>query len=65
MSAKDIYSKQGQEVRKAARQLTDKQTEMAIHNRLGLLVDGTGKDFNKIAKLKSMVEKKGYESYLL
>ena len=65
MSAKDIYSKQGQAVRKAARQLTDKQTELAVHNRLGLLVDGTGKDYNKISKLKSMLDSKGYECFLL
>ena len=65
MSAKDIFSKKGQEVRKAVRALTDKQTELAIGNRLGLLVDGTGKEKEKITKLKSQVEKFGYETYLL
>ncbi len=44
----DIYSPKGQEVRGQAKALTTKMMQLAIDGRLGLVIDGTGKDYEKI-----------------
>jgi len=49
-TAKDIYSDEGQAIRDRAKALIAKKEGHAIDGRLGLLIDGTGKDFNKIKK---------------
>ena len=47
-TAKDIYSDEGQAIRDKAKGLIAKQKNTYIDGRLGLLIDGTGKDYNKI-----------------
>src|SRR5210317_711627 len=44
----DIYSPLGQEVRGRAKALTGRRMKLAINGRLGLVIDGTGKDYEKI-----------------
>lgn len=61
----DIYSEKGQEIRGQAKVLTAKQQEMAINGRLGLVIDGTGKDYNKIAKQADALKKLGYQVSML
>jgi tRNA uridine 5-carbamoylmethylation protein Kti12 len=57
----DIYSKAGQLARISAKALTDKQMNLAVQGRLGLVIDGTGKDFDKIKKQAIALKKIGYE----
>jgi predicted kinase len=57
----DIYSPKGQEVRGQAKALTTKMMQLAIDGRLGLVIDGTGKDYEKIQKQADMLRGIGYE----
>jgi shikimate kinase len=57
----DIYSEKGQEIRGAAKALTGKKMDLALNGRLGLVIDGTGKDYEKIEKQASRLKKIGYE----
>lgn len=60
-SPEDIFSPRGQEIRKSAVELTGKKRELAIKNRLGMLIDGTGKDYNKIKNQVTELRRLGYE----
>lgn len=53
------------EVRDRAKELTAKQMQRYINGRLGLVIDGTGRDYTKIAGQKKMVEKLGYDTYMI
>ena len=57
----DIYSPKGQEIRGGAKQLTGKKMDLALNGRLGLVIDGTGKDYEKIEKQATKLKKLGYE----
>lgn len=57
----DIFSPKGQEVRGRAKALTGLKQKLALNGRLGLVVDGTGKDFDKIKKQAEELKKIGYE----
>jgi len=57
----NIFSKRGQEIRGQAKALTGKKKQLAIDGRLGLVIDGTGKDYPKIKKQASMLKDLGYE----
>ena len=56
-----IFSPKGQQIRKGASELTGKKLDLAIQGRLGLVIDGTGKDFNKIAQQVENLKALGYE----
>ena len=58
---KDIFSPKGQEVRKGAKKLTAKKMDLYLDGRLGLVIDGTGKDFSKIKKQATALKKIGYD----
>ena len=64
-TAKDIYSDEGQSIRDKAKELTSHQQAGFIEGRLGLLVDGTGKDYNKIKKSSDALKKIGYDTYMI
>jgi len=57
----DIYSELGQSTREGAKLLTDKKMQQAINGRLGLVIDGTGKDYNKIEKQSAKLRALGYD----
>jgi shikimate kinase len=57
----DIYSDVGQQVRAQAKALTSKKMELAVNGRLGLVIDGTGKDYAKIEKQANKLRELGYE----
>ncbi len=57
----DIYSPKGQEIRGGAKELTGKKMDLALNGRLGLVIDGTGKDYDKIEKQAGKLKKLGYE----
>jgi len=57
----DIFTPKGQDARAKAKRLTAKQQELALNGRLGLVIDGTGKDYAKIEKQAIALKKIGYE----
>ena len=61
-----IYSPQGQETRDKAKNLTRKRQEIYTgQGRLGLVMDGTGKDYEKIVKMSEKLKKFGYETAMV
>lgn len=61
MDPKDIYSPKGQEVRLGAKRITGKKLDLAINGRLGLVIDGTGKNYEKIQQQAQMLRALGYD----
>ena len=51
--------------RTKAKELTGKKKQLAIAGRLGLVIDGTGDDYAKIAKMKKALEDAGYETAMV
>lgn len=52
-------------IRSKAKELTKKQKAFYEAGRLGMIIDGTGHDFSKIAKNKRHAEKLGYDCYMV
>jgi len=52
-------------VRAKAKAITAKQQKNYLEGRLGLVIDGTGKDVDKILKQKNMLEELGYDTYMI
>ena len=61
MEPEFIFSPKGQEVRAKAKSLTAKQMNLYIQGRLGLVIDGTGKDYEKIKKQAIKLKEIGYD----
>lgn len=60
-----IYSDQGQEIRGRAKEVTAKREQMYLDGRLGIIIDGTGRDINKIATAKEKLVKMGYSCMMV
>ena len=60
-----IYSPQGQEVRNQAKQMTGRMEDRYLDGRLGLIIDGTGRDVTKIAKAKEKLMNMGYSCMMV
>ena len=52
-SPDNIFSSKGQSIRDRAKLLTNKRQEQWIDGRLGLVIDGTGKNYQKISNQAS------------
>ena len=61
----DIASAQGQELRAKAKGLSNKQMDLALRGRLGLVIDGTGKDYKKIKKQVDELRAIGYAVHMI
>jgi len=61
----DIYSRRGQEIRTHAKEITNKQMQTYLKGALGLVIDGTGKDFNKIQRQAEKLENLGYDTAMV
>ena len=61
MEPEFIFSPKGQEIRRNAKTLTGKQMELYISGRLGLIIDGTGKDYDKIKGQAEQLKAIGYD----
>ena len=48
-----------------AKELTKKQQANYLEGRLGIIIDGTGKDANRILKQKAGLEELGYDTYMI
>ena len=60
-----IYSPQGQEIRQRAKELTQRRKSHYLDGRLGLVIDGTGKDVAKVKTTRDMLAKLGYDTMML
>ena len=60
-----IASPQGQETRDRAKQLTAKRENMYLDGRLGLIIDGTGKDVAKVKRANDQLKELGYSTMML
>ena len=54
-----------QSIRGKAKALTQKQKAFYEAGRLGMIIDGTGHEYGKIAKLKKHAEELGYDTYMV
>ena len=54
-----------QELRKKAKRVTAKKFTGYVNSKLGLLIDGTAKDFGKIQKLYVKLQQQGYDCYMV
>ena len=61
----DIFSDEGQEIRGRAKKLTSKRQDLWVDGRLGVIIDGTGKDVNKIGRQKRLLDQIGYDTYMI
>ena len=52
-------------VRGKAKAVAAKQRENYVEGRLGLIIDGTGKDADKILYQKNMLDELGYDTYMI
>ena len=51
--------------RQRAKEITNKKQDIYLDGRLGLIIDGTAKDVNKMAKLKVELEAIGYQAMMV
>ena len=56
--ARDIF-------RARAKGMTDTQLDMSLKGRLGLVIDGTGRDYDKIKNQKAILDQLGYDCYMI
>ena len=61
----DIYSDKGQDIRVRAKAVTKRMQSNFLDGRLGLIIDGTGKDYDKISKQVSGLKQLGYECSMI
>lgn len=68
-SGKDLstfsQTDQGDEFHKGTKQFSSTKMDLLIDGRIGLLVDGTGRQFDKIKKSKERLEALGYETIMI
>ena len=56
----DAQAAKRNERRTAAKEVTDKRRDNYVEGRLGMVIDGTGKDYGKITSLASQLKILGY-----
>ena len=61
----DIFSDKGQEIRGKAKEVTKRMQGNFLDGRLGVIIDGTGKDYDKIARQVAGLQKIGYDCYMI
>tara|TARA_R110000765_G_scaffold399_3_gene1058 strand:- start:5042 stop:5716 length:675 start_codon:yes stop_codon:yes gene_type:complete len=52
-------------VRDRAKEITSTKMGLYVHGRLGLIIDGTARDYAKTKKQKEGLQRLGYESYMI
>jgi shikimate kinase len=65
MDPETIYSPKGQEIRGLAKNLSFKRETTWLDGRIGIVVDGTGKDFDRISKTNQKLKDYGYETMMV
>lgn len=65
MTPENIFSDKGQEIRGRAKKTTAVKQSNFLMGRLGIIIDGTGKDYTKIAKQAASLKQLGYDTYMI
>jgi len=52
-------------LRARAKGVTDKTLDLSLKGRLGLVIDGTGRDYDKIKVQNDMLKQLGYDTYMV
>ena len=65
MDLKKGYSSQHSNLRTRAKQMTGKRQSIYMKGRLGLVIDGTGKDYKNIQTSSDMLKGLGYDTYMI
>jgi len=66
--SKDLVSKPGDidsGLRKFAKELTAQRMKLYKQGKLGMIVDGTGHNFQKVHSMKVQLESEGYDTYMV
>jgi cytidylate kinase len=61
----NVISRTGQEIRGRAKEITKTQEDLYLDGRLGLIIDGTGRDVSKISASKKDLNELGYDTLML
>ena len=61
----DLTGKDGSGLRDFAKSLTKARQKGYMDGKLGMIIDGTGHNFQKIKKEKKRLEKEGYDTYMV
>ena len=61
----DIYSDQGQDIRVKAKEVTARMQGTFLKGRLGVIIDGTGREYDKISQQVRGLRALGYETYMI
>ena len=61
----DIFSDEGQAIRDRAKQKTKARQSGWVDGRLGIIIDGTGKDVSKIGRQKALLDQLGYQCAMI
>ena len=61
----DIFSDEGQAIRDKSKRKTKARQSGWVDGRLGIIIDGTGKDYDKIARQKQQLTQIGYDTYMI
>jgi shikimate kinase len=61
----DIFSDEGQQIRVRAKKTTKVKQAGFLNGRLGVIIDGTGKDYDKIAKQVQGLKNLGYDCSMI
>ena len=61
----DIFSDEGQDIRVRSKEKTAKRQSLWVDGRLGIIIDGTGKDVGKISRQKQLLDQIGYDCYMI
>ena len=62
---KDLTGKGGSGLRDYGKELTAQRMKLYKQGKLGMIIDGTGHDYPKLAKMKRELEEDGYDSYMI
>ena len=65
MKMPDVEFKPREVIRKRAKELTKKRHKNYVAGRIGLIIDGTGKDYDKIATQSTKLRQLGYETHMI
>lgn len=60
-----VASDQGQEIRNRAKEITKTREDLYLDGRIGLVIDGTGKDIMKVSQAKDRLNSIGYDTMML
>ena len=61
----DIFSDEGEAIRLRSKQKTKARQMGWVDGRLGIIIDGTGKDVNKIGRQKALLDQLGYQCSMI